>query len=45
MNDGCGMCGVVDKATPQTNDAVNINSYVHICTFNYIKGGVIEWNY
>ena len=36
--------GVVDKSTPQSN-ANNLNSYVHICSFNYIKGGVIEWNY
>lgn len=30
-----GECGVVDKSTPQY-DAIKSNSYVHICTINYL---------
>ena len=34
----CG--GVVVDSTPQ-NNANNHNSYVHICTFNYLNGGAV----
>ena len=32
-----GICGVVVKSTPQTYDACKNNTYVHICTINYLN--------